>query len=61
MPEGRWWHVYHQKRSDRVEWNRFVALDPLWFDQQGNLFSRATRGQSRPRPATQGPATARQF
>lgn len=47
---GRWWHVYHQKTSDRVEWSRFIALDPLWFDDAGRLYGRATRGQRRPAP-----------
>jgi xylan 1,4-beta-xylosidase len=47
-PEGRWWHVYHQKRTARVEWDRFIALDPLWFDEAGNLHSRATRGTPQP-------------
>lgn len=41
---GRWWHVYHQKRTDRVEWDRFIAIDPLWFDEEGRLHGRATRG-----------------
>ncbi len=49
--EGRWWHVYHQKRNDRVEWDRFICIDPLWFDADGNLFSRATRGTPQPAPA----------
>lgn len=47
---GRWWHIYHQKRTDRVEWDRFIALDPLWFDEQGRLYSRATRGTPQPAP-----------
>lgn len=47
---GAWWHVYHQKRHDRIEWDRFIALDPLWFDQDGNLHSQATRGQSQNAP-----------
>jgi xylan 1,4-beta-xylosidase len=48
--EGKWWHIYHQKRNDRVEWNRFIAIDPLWFDEQGNLHGRATRGTAQPGP-----------
>ncbi len=49
-PAGQWWHIYHQKESDRVEWKRFIALDPLWFDPQGNLHGRATRGTPEPAP-----------
>lgn len=48
----QWWHIYHQKRTDRIEWNRFVAMDPLWFDQDGELHGRATRGVPQACPAT---------
>ena len=41
--DGQWWHVYHQKRTARVEWDRFICLDPLRFDEQGLLHGRATR------------------
>jgi GH43 family beta-xylosidase len=59
--EGRWWHVYHQKRHDRVEWNRFIAVDPLWFDQHGHLHSRASRDTPQPAPAIGGTAAPRQY
>jgi GH43 family beta-xylosidase len=48
---GRWWHIYHQKRNDRVEWDRFICIDPLRFDEEGNLFGTATRGTPQPAPA----------
>jgi hypothetical protein len=47
---GRWWHIYHQKTTARVEWDRFIALDPLSFDQDGQLHGQATRGTPRPAP-----------
>ncbi len=47
---GQWWHVYHQKNTDRREWSRFIAIDPLWFDADGTLTSRATRGTEHPAP-----------
>lgn len=47
---GQWWHVYHQKNTDRREWSRFIAIDPLWFDAEGVLTSRATRGTDHPAP-----------
>jgi alpha-L-rhamnosidase len=56
---GQWWHVYHQKRHDRVEWDRFIALDPLWFDDAGNLHGRAARGQYFPAPVIAAPRQAR--
>jgi beta-xylosidase len=48
---GRWWHVYHQKRTARVEWDRFICLDPLHFDKQGRLHGQATRNTAQPAPA----------
>lgn len=47
---GKWWHVYHQKRTDRIEWGRFICIDPLWFDKNGKLTSRATRGTTQTAP-----------
>jgi len=47
---GRWWHLYHQKRHDRVEWDRFLCLDPLWFDPEGRLHGTASRGTPQPGP-----------
>ncbi|MCX7867436.1 MAG: glycoside hydrolase family 43 protein [Limisphaera sp.] len=47
---GQWWHIYHQKRTDRIAWDRFIAMDRLWFDGEGRLFGRATRGVAQPAP-----------
>jgi beta-xylosidase len=47
---GHWWHIYHQKTSAKVEWSRFIALDPIWFDREGRLHSRATRATDHPAP-----------
>lgn len=52
---GQWWHIYHQKNTARVEWSRFIALDPLWFDADGKLTSRATRGTTHPAPVVRFP------
>jgi beta-xylosidase len=51
---GQWWHIYHQKGSDRRAWDRFICMDRLWFDAEGRLYGRATRGtpQAAPAPAT---------
>ncbi|MCH5374440.1 MAG: hypothetical protein JJ992_10705, partial [Planctomycetes bacterium] len=56
--DGQWWHVYHQKRTPRIEWDRFICLDPLRFDEQGLLHGRATRNTVQTAPAvkeTPGP------
>jgi beta-xylosidase len=43
-PDGRLWMVYHQKASTRRGWDRFLAIDPLWFDDQGVIHVKTTRG-----------------
>jgi beta-xylosidase len=49
-PDGRLWMVYHQQNSEKVGWDRFLALDPLWFDEGGVLRARTTRGTWEPAP-----------
>lgn len=45
------WSVYHQQKDGSLPWNRFICIDPLWFDEEGVLRGRATRGKSQPAPA----------
>ncbi|AQQ08665.1 Extracellular exo-alpha-(1-_5)-L-arabinofuranosidase precursor [Sedimentisphaera cyanobacteriorum] len=52
--DGNLWHIYHQKHDENVNWNRFICLDPMWFDSNGVLHSRATRGQELPAPKIDG-------
>lgn len=47
---GNLWHVYHQKTGTEVDWNRFICLDPMRFDESGILHGMATRGVPRPAP-----------
>ncbi|MHB8901825.1 MAG: glycoside hydrolase family 43 protein [Thermoguttaceae bacterium] len=49
--KGDWWFVYHQKRTGRREWDRFIAIDRLEFDDQGQIHATATRGIRQPGPA----------
>ncbi len=49
-PDGRLWMVYHQQNSERPGWKRFLAIDPLWFDEQGVIHVRTTRGTDEPAP-----------
>jgi GH43 family beta-xylosidase len=51
--DGQWWHIYHQKRTARREWDRFICLDPLHFDADGRLHGSATRGTPQPAPTTE--------
>jgi len=46
----RLWSVYHQQKDDSRAWNRFICIDPLWFDQKGVLHGKATRGTPQPAP-----------
>lgn len=52
-PDGRLWMFYHQKWNDRVNWGRFIAIDPLWFDDEGVLHARVTRGTEEPAPGAE--------
>jgi beta-xylosidase len=49
-PDGRLWMVYHQQNSEKVGWQRFLAIDPLWFDEQGVIHAKTTRGTDEPAP-----------
>jgi xylan 1,4-beta-xylosidase len=49
-PDGQLWMVYHQQRSERTGWNRFLAIDPLWFDAEGVIHAKTTRGTDEPAP-----------
>ena len=45
------WMVYHQQKDGSRGWNRIICIDPLWFDDQGVLHGKATRGSARQAPA----------
>lgn len=49
-PNGRLWMVYHQQNSEKIGWDRFLAIDPIWFDGQGVLHARTTRGTDEAAP-----------
>jgi xylan 1,4-beta-xylosidase len=49
-PDGKLWLVYHQKWDDQRNFHRFLALDPIWFDDQGVLHTKVTRGTAQPAP-----------
>ena len=51
--KGALWHVYHQQKDGTKPWNRFLCIDPLWFDAKGVLHGKATRGTQQPAPAMQ--------
>lgn len=49
-PDGGLWMVYHQKASTRKGWDRFLAIDPLRFDDQGVIHVKPTHGTDEPAP-----------
>ena len=49
-PNGKLWMLYHQKRDTNTNFLRDLALDPLWFDKNGVIHARATRGTDEPAP-----------
>ena len=49
-PDGKLWMVYHQKTGTEFGWSRFLAIDPLWFDDNGVIHVKTTRGTDEPAP-----------
>lgn len=49
-PDEKLWMVYHQKVDDDQNYNRFIAIDPLWFDENGVIHARVSRGTEHPAP-----------
>ncbi len=49
-PNGRLWLVYHQKWNADRSFHRFLAIDPLWFDQNGVIHAKLSRGTDEPAP-----------
>jgi len=49
-PDGGLGIVYHQKLDEGINWRRFIAIDPIRFDDAGALHTRVTRGSDQPAP-----------
>jgi xylan 1,4-beta-xylosidase len=49
-PDKQLWMVYHQKWKPEIGWRRFLALDRIWFNDQGALETEVSRGVDRPAP-----------
>ena len=49
-PDQKLWNVYHQKWDDKTNFNRFLAIDPIWFDDQGVIHGKASRQTEEPAP-----------
>lgn len=48
-PDGKLWMIYHQKSNDRVNFDRFLAIDPIWFE--GSVIrTRVSRGTEQKGP-----------
>ena len=44
------WLVYHQKWNDDKGWHRFLAIDPMWFDDKGVIHAKVSRDTDEPAP-----------
>lgn len=51
-PDGAMWMVYHQKYDMKLSYHRFIALDPIWFDEMDVLHTRVSRDRDMVAPAT---------
>ncbi len=49
-PDQKLWMVYHQQNGEKIGWDRFLAIDPLWFDNEGVIHVKTTRGTDEPAP-----------
>jgi xylan 1,4-beta-xylosidase len=49
-PDGKLWLVYHQKWAEEQSFHRFLAIDPIWFDDQGVLHTKLSRDTNEPAP-----------
>ena len=49
-PDKKLWLVYHQKWDDGKNFKRFLAIDPLWFDDKGVLHTKVSRDTDEPAP-----------
>jgi xylan 1,4-beta-xylosidase len=49
-PDGKLWMVYHQKWNADHNFHRFLAIDPLWFDEQGLIHTTVSRDTDQPAP-----------
>lgn len=49
-PDNKLWLVYHQKKYDNIGWSRFLAIDPLWFDDKGVIHAKISRETELPAP-----------
>jgi len=49
-PCGGLWMVYHQKENADINFNRFIAIDPIWFDKDGVIHANVSRSTKQPAP-----------
>ena len=49
-PDQKLWLVHHRKWTDDKSFQRFLAIDPLWFDEQGVMHAKVSCGIDQPAP-----------
>jgi xylan 1,4-beta-xylosidase len=49
-PDGKLWLVYHQKWNAERNFHRFLAIDPIWFHEDGVLHTKLSCETDEPAP-----------
>ena len=49
-PDKKLWLVYHQKWDAEKNFHRFLAIDPMWFDEKGVIHATVSRDSDQPAP-----------
>ncbi|MFN7139026.1 MAG: glycoside hydrolase family 43 protein, partial [Limisphaerales bacterium] len=49
-PDKKLWMVYHQKRGTEISFKRYIAIDSIWFDKDGVIHAKVTKGTDEPAP-----------
>lgn len=49
-PDKKLWLVYHQKRDEGINWPRYLAIDPMWFDDKGVIHAKVSKDTDQPAP-----------
>ncbi len=49
-PNKKLWMVYHQKRGTETSFLRYLAIDPMWFDDAGVIRAKVSKDTDEPAP-----------
>lgn len=49
-PDKKLWMIYHQKRAEERSFKRYLAIDPIWFDEKGVIHATVSKDIDQPGP-----------